>query len=296
MTRYAVISADGHAGPPAEVYRDYLDPGFRERFDEHQRAMEELRAAMGRSDAVRVPTRVGGGDRRRRRPHRRLRLGRAQRGARRGRRRRRGAVPRCRRARHRTHRVVAVRHRARRRVRQRRGGDRGQPRPQPLAGRLRAPRSRIAASGRGDPAIIPDMDTVLGAGPRGEGARPPRHPHPDALVRPARVPRPVVRAVVDAHRGARPRAAHAFRRGAERHRSRPGDAADLRHRGLLVGGAPALGADLGRRLRAPPGPRSTRWPRTGRGGCRTRSARWTRSGSAATTPASSATRSARRSR
>jgi predicted TIM-barrel fold metal-dependent hydrolase len=44
--RYAVISADGHAGPPADVYRDYLDPGFRERFDEHQRAMEELRAAL----------------------------------------------------------------------------------------------------------------------------------------------------------------------------------------------------------------------------------------------------------
>ncbi|MGH8978058.1 MAG: amidohydrolase family protein, partial [Acidimicrobiia bacterium] len=49
MTRYAVISADGHAGPPAEIYREYLDPGFRDRFDEHQRAMEELRAAMGRS-------------------------------------------------------------------------------------------------------------------------------------------------------------------------------------------------------------------------------------------------------
>ena len=27
MDRYVVISADGHAGPPASVYRDYLDPG-----------------------------------------------------------------------------------------------------------------------------------------------------------------------------------------------------------------------------------------------------------------------------
>jgi predicted TIM-barrel fold metal-dependent hydrolase len=42
-----VISSDGHAGPPAEVYREYLDPGFRERFDEHQQAMAELRAAFG---------------------------------------------------------------------------------------------------------------------------------------------------------------------------------------------------------------------------------------------------------
>jgi predicted TIM-barrel fold metal-dependent hydrolase len=45
--RYVVISSDGHAGPPAEVYRDYLDPDFRERFDAYQREMEELRAAFG---------------------------------------------------------------------------------------------------------------------------------------------------------------------------------------------------------------------------------------------------------
>ena len=48
MDRYVVISADGHAGPPSAVYRDYLDPEFRERFDEHQRMMVELREAMGR--------------------------------------------------------------------------------------------------------------------------------------------------------------------------------------------------------------------------------------------------------
>ncbi len=42
--RYLLISADGHAGPPAAIYRDYLDPAFRERFDEQLKAMEELRA------------------------------------------------------------------------------------------------------------------------------------------------------------------------------------------------------------------------------------------------------------
>ena len=30
MDRYVVISADGHAGPPSEVYRDYLDPEYRD--------------------------------------------------------------------------------------------------------------------------------------------------------------------------------------------------------------------------------------------------------------------------
>jgi predicted TIM-barrel fold metal-dependent hydrolase len=46
MDAYLTISADGHAGPPAEVYRDYLDPGFRVRFDEFQRQMAELREGM----------------------------------------------------------------------------------------------------------------------------------------------------------------------------------------------------------------------------------------------------------
>jgi predicted TIM-barrel fold metal-dependent hydrolase len=38
--RYLVISADGHAGPPAAVYRDYLAASFREAFDAHQEALE----------------------------------------------------------------------------------------------------------------------------------------------------------------------------------------------------------------------------------------------------------------
>jgi len=40
LSRYLVISADGHAGPPSTVYRDYLDPAFREAFDTHQAALE----------------------------------------------------------------------------------------------------------------------------------------------------------------------------------------------------------------------------------------------------------------
>src|SRR5687768_12968369 len=39
-SNYFVVSADGHAGPPATVYRDYLDPAFREAFDAHQQAVE----------------------------------------------------------------------------------------------------------------------------------------------------------------------------------------------------------------------------------------------------------------
>jgi predicted TIM-barrel fold metal-dependent hydrolase len=40
MRTYLVISADGHAGPPPEVYRQYLDPEFREAFDRHQEELE----------------------------------------------------------------------------------------------------------------------------------------------------------------------------------------------------------------------------------------------------------------
>ena len=46
MDRYIVVSSDGHAGPPAELYRDYLDPEFRSRFDEHQETVNAFRASM----------------------------------------------------------------------------------------------------------------------------------------------------------------------------------------------------------------------------------------------------------
>jgi len=38
MDRYLVISSDGHAGPRPEVYREYLDPQFRDEFDVQNRA------------------------------------------------------------------------------------------------------------------------------------------------------------------------------------------------------------------------------------------------------------------
>ena len=46
MERYLVISSDGHAGPRPEVYRDYLDPEFRDEFDVQLAArLEALRLA-----------------------------------------------------------------------------------------------------------------------------------------------------------------------------------------------------------------------------------------------------------
>ena len=43
MDRYLVISSDCHTGPPAEVFRDYLDPNYRPQFEDF---MDELRAAQ----------------------------------------------------------------------------------------------------------------------------------------------------------------------------------------------------------------------------------------------------------
>ena len=47
MDRYMVISSDGHAGPRPEVYRDYLDPQYREEFDVQNAARLELMAKAG---------------------------------------------------------------------------------------------------------------------------------------------------------------------------------------------------------------------------------------------------------
>ena len=47
MDRYLVISSDGHAGPRPEVYRDYLDPQYRDEFDVQHRARMEMLAAAG---------------------------------------------------------------------------------------------------------------------------------------------------------------------------------------------------------------------------------------------------------
>jgi predicted TIM-barrel fold metal-dependent hydrolase len=51
VDHYLVISSDGHAGPPADIYREYLDPAFRERFDEHQAAMSQFQQAAGTSQS-----------------------------------------------------------------------------------------------------------------------------------------------------------------------------------------------------------------------------------------------------
>ena len=52
MTKhYVIISADCHAGPDSPVYRDYLDPAYREDFDvelvERERIIAERRANAG---------------------------------------------------------------------------------------------------------------------------------------------------------------------------------------------------------------------------------------------------------
>jgi predicted TIM-barrel fold metal-dependent hydrolase len=62
MNRYLVISADGHAGPTEAIYREYLDPAFRERFDEHQRQLAALRAGFNSQDFVKQWEEETGGD------------------------------------------------------------------------------------------------------------------------------------------------------------------------------------------------------------------------------------------
>jgi predicted TIM-barrel fold metal-dependent hydrolase len=47
MDRYLLISADGHAGPPADLYRAYLDEQYHRRFDEHQAEQLAQRQAAG---------------------------------------------------------------------------------------------------------------------------------------------------------------------------------------------------------------------------------------------------------
>jgi predicted TIM-barrel fold metal-dependent hydrolase len=47
---YLIISSDTHAGLPVEQYRDYLDPQYREPFDDFLKAREEAGAARALSD------------------------------------------------------------------------------------------------------------------------------------------------------------------------------------------------------------------------------------------------------
>ena len=48
MGKYLIVSSDCHAGPPADLYREYMDPAHRERYDEFLTglaSMEDQRAA-----------------------------------------------------------------------------------------------------------------------------------------------------------------------------------------------------------------------------------------------------------
>ncbi len=60
--RYLLISSDGHAGPPAELYRDYLDPKYRQQFDEHQAEMSALRELASNNDEFRKEWEAKTGD------------------------------------------------------------------------------------------------------------------------------------------------------------------------------------------------------------------------------------------
>jgi len=60
--RYLLISSDGHAGPPAEHYREYLEPEYRSRFDEHQAEMSALRELAASNDVFRKEWEAKTGD------------------------------------------------------------------------------------------------------------------------------------------------------------------------------------------------------------------------------------------
>ncbi len=60
--RYLMISSDGHAGPPAEHYRDYLEPQYREAFDAHQAEMSALRELASNNEEFRKEWEAKTGD------------------------------------------------------------------------------------------------------------------------------------------------------------------------------------------------------------------------------------------
>jgi predicted TIM-barrel fold metal-dependent hydrolase len=66
MSRYLVVSGDGHAGPPAERYREYLDAEYREAFDAHQAQVRQMlefsRGDKSREDFVKKWESITGGD------------------------------------------------------------------------------------------------------------------------------------------------------------------------------------------------------------------------------------------
>ncbi len=63
-----IVSADGHAGAPGNLYRDYLDPEFRDLFDDfvgQAREMQKVMFAERDNDARRARSGGSSGTRRR---------------------------------------------------------------------------------------------------------------------------------------------------------------------------------------------------------------------------------------
>ena len=257
MDRYIVVSSDGHAGPPAELYRDYLDPEFRDRFDEHQETMTAFRASMETESSKRFVEEweeetggdgglTAGYDSAARNADPRHRGRRAPRCC--------SPTPTC------SAPAGSPRRRsapgwppARRAI---------PPTPSPGAAPTTAgsptscseePHRRIGIAVI--PAIIPDMDLVLAARARGQGPRataasssrpagstgpPTTSPHYDPLLALTEE----LGLVLHTHSGA----------GPADYGMGYGHAPDLRERGRLVGGPPAARAHLGGRVRAAPRP------------------------------------------
>ena len=252
MNRYLVISSDTHAGPPSEAYRDYVDPQYREAFDNDlaDRGGHAFgHPRVGLRGAAALPRGMGGGDRRWRQT-RQLRPRRAQCGARQGGHRGRGDLPRCRRARW-------------RRVRCR-SAPGCSPRASSMANSSWLVRGRTTA---GWPSCARTAPSAAAAWPpcrscmtsprrwrrcRRVAERGCGHMIPTLWGVEARLPRPVYEPVwaaaedlglvVNIHSGG----------SSKDILPGPGMVPHLRHRGVVVGGSAALGAALERRVRPPP--------------------------------------------
>ena len=44
--RYLVISSDCHAGPPADLYRSYMDPEYRDQYDAFLASLADMRPEL----------------------------------------------------------------------------------------------------------------------------------------------------------------------------------------------------------------------------------------------------------
>ena len=288
---YLVISADCHAGPDSPVYREYLDPQYRDRFDDELAARDALmqqmrtRALRHRRRRVRRQRGVPGGVVRRGRgrqqpPRGRTarRVGRqeARRGAVGRRRDRRGRLPRPRRGHRQDGRAVRrrLRHRQHRRSRAR---ARGRTCVQPLG--RRALRGEPAATRRSHRRADPRRHRRRDRRDHARARRRPvgRRDHPRAVGRVPVVHELPLRPDLGAVRVADAAGAHALgsgrarrlRRGARRARA-------LRDRDGVVDVAADVVPLVVGRVRALP--RSSRWrsPSRGRTGRPTCSGAWIR--------------------